>query len=193
MNPPSSIKHYLQFKDFSLEEYEYLLDRSKILKAKFKNYETWHPLHDRTLAMIFEKNSTRTRLSFEAVLYRNVHPQCIDPVLIVCDAIFFSGFTVKLPHNGPGRGLAEYFSGIGSGNDLRAGISLRHISAAEGMVVVRVGQEDVIQRPLAKHLLNVIRKSGACESEPRVMQDRRRSVVDQESAVAGNDPHISDF
>ncbi len=70
MNPPSSIKHYLQFKDFSLEEYEYLLDRSKILKAKFKNYETWHPLHDRTLAMIFEKNSTRTRLSFEAGIHQ---------------------------------------------------------------------------------------------------------------------------
>ncbi|MCO5399967.1 ornithine carbamoyltransferase [Ralstonia soli] len=70
MNPPSSIKHYLQFKDFSLEEYEYLLDRSAILKAKFKNYETWHPLHDRTLAMIFEKNSTRTRLSFEAGIHQ---------------------------------------------------------------------------------------------------------------------------
>ena len=70
MNPPSSIKHYLQFNDFSLEEYEYLLDRSAILKAKFKNYETWHPLHDRTLAMIFEKNSTRTRLSFEAGIHQ---------------------------------------------------------------------------------------------------------------------------
>lgn len=70
MNPPSKIKHYLQFKDFSQEEYAYLLDRSRILKAKFKNYETWHPLHDRTLAMIFEKNSTRTRLSFEAGIHQ---------------------------------------------------------------------------------------------------------------------------
>ena len=38
------IKHYLQFSDLSPEGYEYLLDRARILKAKFKNYETWHPL-----------------------------------------------------------------------------------------------------------------------------------------------------
>lgn len=67
---PTPIKHYLQFSDFGPEEYEYLLDRARILKAKFKNYETWHPLHDRTLAMIFEKNSTRTRLSFEAGIHQ---------------------------------------------------------------------------------------------------------------------------
>jgi ornithine carbamoyltransferase len=67
---PTPIKHYLQFSDLSPEEYEYLLDRAQILKTKFKNYETWHPLHDRTLAMIFEKNSTRTRLSFEAGIHQ---------------------------------------------------------------------------------------------------------------------------
>src|SRR5438445_1374700 len=67
---PTSIKHYLQFSDFTPDEYEYLLDRARILKAKFKNYETWHPLHDRTLSMIFEKNSTRTRLSFEAGIHQ---------------------------------------------------------------------------------------------------------------------------
>lgn len=64
------IKHYLQFKDLTLTEYEYILQRASQLKAKFKNYETWHPLHDRTLAMIFEKNSTRTRLSFEAGIHQ---------------------------------------------------------------------------------------------------------------------------
>jgi ornithine carbamoyltransferase len=35
----SPIKHYLQFSDLSADEYEYLLDRARILKAKFKNYE----------------------------------------------------------------------------------------------------------------------------------------------------------
>jgi ornithine carbamoyltransferase len=64
------IRHYLQFNDFSLEDYEYVLERARILKRKFKNYETYHPLHDRTLAMIFEKNSTRTRLSFEAGIFQ---------------------------------------------------------------------------------------------------------------------------
>jgi len=65
-----TIRHYLQFKDFSLEDYEYVLERTGILKRKFKNYETYHPLHDRTLAMIFEKSSTRTRLSFEAGIFQ---------------------------------------------------------------------------------------------------------------------------
>jgi ornithine carbamoyltransferase len=64
------LRHYLQFTDFDAAEYAYILDRSKILKNKFKAYETWHPLHDRTLAMIFEKNSTRTRLSFEAGMFQ---------------------------------------------------------------------------------------------------------------------------
>ncbi|KMQ80627.1 Ornithine carbamoyltransferase [Candidatus Burkholderia pumila] len=64
------IRHYLQFEDFSLDDYEYVLERARILKRKFKNYETYHPLHDRTLAMIFEKSSTRTRLSFEAGIFQ---------------------------------------------------------------------------------------------------------------------------
>jgi ornithine carbamoyltransferase len=59
-------KHYLQFTDFSREEYDYLFSRTAWIKSKFKQYEPYHPLFDRTLVMIFEKASTRTRLSFEA-------------------------------------------------------------------------------------------------------------------------------
>ncbi len=59
-------RHYLQFSDFSRAEYEYLLERTRWIKAQFKQYKPYHPLADRTLAMIFEKQSTRTRLSFEA-------------------------------------------------------------------------------------------------------------------------------
>jgi ornithine carbamoyltransferase len=59
-------RHYLQFRDFSREEYEYLFARTGWIKARFKAYEQYWPLSDRTLVMIFEKASTRTRLSFEA-------------------------------------------------------------------------------------------------------------------------------
>ena len=65
-----AIKHYLQFADFSLDEYAYLIERTKIIKQKFKSYEPYHPLLDRTLVMVFEKNSTRTRLSFEAGMHQ---------------------------------------------------------------------------------------------------------------------------
>ena len=67
---PGQLKHYLQFTDLTRSEYDYLFARSAWLKTKFKSYETWHPLHDRTLAMIFEKQSTRTRLSFEAGIHQ---------------------------------------------------------------------------------------------------------------------------
>ena len=66
--PP--VRHYLQFDDFTTEEYGYLLERTAFIKAKFKRFERHHPLVDRTLAMIFEKASTRTRVSFEAGMYQ---------------------------------------------------------------------------------------------------------------------------
>jgi ornithine carbamoyltransferase len=65
-NPSVPVKHFLQFKDFTREEYEYLFARTGIIKQKFKSYQQHWPLTDRTLVMIFEKASTRTRLSFEA-------------------------------------------------------------------------------------------------------------------------------
>lgn len=64
------MKHYLQFSDLRAEEYAYLFERTKTIKARFKNYEKYQPLTDRTLAMIFEKASTRTRVSFEAGMYQ---------------------------------------------------------------------------------------------------------------------------
>ena len=66
----ASMKHYLQFKDLRAEEYAYLFERTREIKKRFKNYEKYQPLVDRTLAMIFEKASTRTRVSFEAGMYQ---------------------------------------------------------------------------------------------------------------------------
>lgn len=63
MNVP---RHFLQFKDFTRAEFEYLFMRAATIKQRFKSYQKYWPLEDRTLVMIFEKASTRTRLSFEA-------------------------------------------------------------------------------------------------------------------------------
>ncbi|TSE19063.1 Ornithine carbamoyltransferase 1, phaseolotoxin-sensitive [Tepidimonas alkaliphilus] len=70
MNTPTTLRHYLQFKDFTADEYAYLFERAALIKHKFKTYERYQPLVDRTLAMIFEKASTRTRVSFEAGMYQ---------------------------------------------------------------------------------------------------------------------------
>ena len=64
------LRHFLQFSDLTTEEHEWIFQRAAVIKRKFKNYEKYHPLADRTLAMIFEKASTRTRVSFEAGMYQ---------------------------------------------------------------------------------------------------------------------------
>ncbi len=65
-----AIQHFLQFSDFTRDEFEYVIERTRLIKRKFKNYEPHHTLLDRTLVMVFEKNSTRTRLSFEAGMHQ---------------------------------------------------------------------------------------------------------------------------
>jgi len=66
--PP--LRHYLKFDDLTAQETLYLLERAAFIKHKFKTYVRHQPLVDRTLAMIFEKASTRTRVSFEAGMYQ---------------------------------------------------------------------------------------------------------------------------
>lgn len=66
--PP--LRHFLRFSDFSRGEIEHVFDRASVIKDRFKRYETYRPLSDRTLAMVFEKASTRTRVSFEAGMYQ---------------------------------------------------------------------------------------------------------------------------
>ena len=64
------IKHFLQFSDLDASELAYIFERAALIKKKFKAYEKHQPLVDRTMAMIFEKASTRTRVSFEAGMYQ---------------------------------------------------------------------------------------------------------------------------
>ncbi len=63
-------RHFLQFRDLSRDDLEHVFERTRVIKQRFKRYEPYHPLADRTLVMIFEKASTRTRLSFEAGMHQ---------------------------------------------------------------------------------------------------------------------------
>jgi ornithine carbamoyltransferase len=69
MDAPA-LRHFLKFDDFSREQIEHVFARSAVIKDRFKRYEFYQPLSDRTLAMVFEKASTRTRVSFEAGMYQ---------------------------------------------------------------------------------------------------------------------------
>jgi ornithine carbamoyltransferase len=66
----AKLRHFLQFNDFSRAELEHLFARTRWIKSQFKRYKRYWPLEDRTLVMIFEKQSTRTRLSFEAGMHQ---------------------------------------------------------------------------------------------------------------------------
>jgi len=66
----AKLRHFLQFNAFSRAELERLFARTRWIKDQFKRYKRYWPLEDRTLVMIFEKQSTRTRLSFEAGMHQ---------------------------------------------------------------------------------------------------------------------------
>ncbi|MDR9853346.1 ornithine carbamoyltransferase [Paenibacillus sp. VCA1] len=55
----------LELDDYTTEEIQYLLDLAIELKRKQKNGEVYQPLKGKTIGLIFEKSSTRTRVSFE--------------------------------------------------------------------------------------------------------------------------------
>ena len=60
------VRHFLTLTDFTPVELHAVIGRAIDLKAMHKRGEVIDSLKHRTLAMIFEKSSTRTRLSFEA-------------------------------------------------------------------------------------------------------------------------------
>ncbi len=112
-----ALKHYLQFSDFTAAEYNYLLARAALIKKKFKTSEKHHTLVDRTLAMIFEKASTRTRVSFEAGMYQ------------------LGGSVVHLTTNDSQLGRAEPIED-----------SARVISRMTDLVMIRTFGQDKIER-----------------------------------------------
>lgn len=61
-----SVRHFLSFMDYSPEELIGLIRRGSELKDLRNRGVLYEPLKSRVLGMVFEKASTRTRLSFEA-------------------------------------------------------------------------------------------------------------------------------
>jgi len=61
-----SVRHFLTLLDLTPEELEAMTQRAIELKQMWKRSEIFEPLKNKTLAMVFEKSSTRTRVSFES-------------------------------------------------------------------------------------------------------------------------------
>jgi len=114
-------RHFLQLKDFSREELEHLFARTRWIKERFKRYERYWPLADRTLVMIFEKASTRTRLSFEAGMQQ-----------LGGSAIYFNTRDSQLGRGEPVEDAAQV------------------ISRMCDVVMIRTFEQDIIER-FARH------------------------------------------
>lgn len=61
-----NVRHFLTLMDLSSDELKQLIQRAIELKAIQKSGEIYEPLKNQVLGMVFEKSSTRTRVSFEA-------------------------------------------------------------------------------------------------------------------------------
>lgn len=61
-----SARHFLTLLDFSRDELQGVLDRAIVLKKMHYDGVIYEPLKNKVLGMIFEKSSTRTRVSFES-------------------------------------------------------------------------------------------------------------------------------
>ena len=75
----------LSLKDLNRDEILSLIDKASDIKNRLKNGEDYKPLSGAILGMIFEKSSTRTRLSFESGMKR-----------LGGDAIFLSSRDIQL-------------------------------------------------------------------------------------------------
>lgn len=62
----NNVRHFLTLTDLSSDEFRQLINRAIELKAILHRGEIFEPLKNKVLAMIFEKSSTRTRVSFES-------------------------------------------------------------------------------------------------------------------------------
>ncbi len=64
------MKHFLALHDFNKEELDKILNLAAELKQKQKSGAEHHLLKGKTLAMLFDKASTRTRISFEVGMFQ---------------------------------------------------------------------------------------------------------------------------
>lgn len=98
-------KNMLSIHDLSVDDVQEILALAKELKAKQKAGIEHHLLKGKTLGMIFEKSSTRTRVSFETGMYQ-----------LGGQALFLSNRDLQLGRGEPikdtARVLSRYLDGI---------------------------------------------------------------------------------
>ena len=123
----AAVKHFLQLRDLTRPELDYLLARTRVLKSRHRGGTLYQPLKGKTLAMIFEKNSTRTRVSFEAGMQQ-----------LGGGALFLNTRDTQLGRGEPIEDVAEV------------------ISRMVDVVMIRTFEQDIVQRFAAHSRVPVI-------------------------------------
>lgn len=96
-----AVRHFLTLRDLQPDELQQLLRRASELKAMQRRGELHQPFRGKVLGMIFEKSSTRTRVSFETAM-----AQCGG------HAIFLSSRDSQLGRGEPIEDTARVLSGM---------------------------------------------------------------------------------
>src|SRR3972149_11358851 len=91
--------HLLKISDLTKDEIDGLLVRSSNLKERHKKGIPHHPLRGKVLGLIFEKSSTRTRVSFETAMYH-----------LGGSAIFISGRDAQIGRGEPIKDTSRVMS-----------------------------------------------------------------------------------
>jgi ornithine carbamoyltransferase len=99
------MKHLLGFGDLSTEELNRIFDVTAELRERWREGEDFRPLQGKSVALIFEKSSTRTRVSFEVGCYQ-----------LGAQPLFLSGRDLQIGRGEPirdtARVLSRYVQGV---------------------------------------------------------------------------------
>lgn len=147
-------RDFLSFKDWSRDDLDSILKRAIELKDMQRKGIVYHPLTGKTLAMIFEKSSTRTRVSFEVGMFQ-----------LGGHAIFMSPRETQIGRGEPVKDTARVLSRYVNGIMIRT-FSQEVVEELAGYATVPVinGLTDLLHPcQIMADLLTVIEKKGTYE------------------------------
>ena len=150
-----SVRHFLTLDDFTPVELERLLARAIELKAMRRDGLRHEPLKNKVLAMLFEKSSTRTRVSFESAMI-----QCGG------GAIFLSPRDTQLGRGEPVEDTA------------------RVLSRMSDVIVVRTFEHEKLERFAAHSTVPVI-NALTDQYHPCQLLADLQTYIEQRGAIKG--------
>ena len=161
------LRHFLDISELPPKELRNMLAASVAMKAKQKAHEINRPLEGKTLAMIFERPSTRTRVSFDVGMRQ-----------LGGEAIMLTGAEMQL---GRGETIAD-----------TARVLSRYVDA----IMIRILNHDALLELAANATVPVIngltRRSHPCQIMADVMtfEEHRGPIEGRTVAWSGDDNNV---